>query len=384
MSGIHQLILNTLGLTHSLSHAIRFTMHSGSDVKEGLSDAQTLNAVKVNLFGHAYENGETASLGCSRKGRIWSHLVAYDIEDWLGWCRAVGAKLRDDTISDTSLPGNVVVPEPITQRPHAVPFTIEWPTDIFERPEELILFKGRGVSVPFYDVGLALDGHSENAPIGFTVTLGPDQLFRYSISFAQGMKCVPDADDIELQYGRGSFPLSEWLTKRSPIIRFHDNSFAAYGELFRIDTSHRPPFDRDRIEPWDWQGVDLRKESQTASKLSHSIQYRVIKELLAQKSDTPSFSTMMTRTRRRILSRCAMTTSSCTSTCTTASTPTAPTRARESPISTKSAGRPSGAFSGGTMWRGCYVTCGTAMRSASSARTCRGLSAATKPLLPCC
>jgi len=55
--------------------------------------------------------------------------------------------------------------------------------------------------------------------------------------------------------------------------------------LFRIDTSHRPPFDRDRIEPWDWQGVDLRKESQTASKLSDSIQYRVIKELLAQKPE---------------------------------------------------------------------------------------------------
>lgn len=282
LSGIHQLILNTLGLTHSLSHAIRFTMHSGSDVKEGLSEAQTLNAVKVNLFGHGYEEGETASLGCSRKGRIWSHLVAYDLEDWLAWCRRVGTKLRDESITDATLLGNVVVPVMLTTRPDAVPVTIEWPDELFDRPEELTVFKAHGQEVPFYDVGLALKGHASTGPISFAVTLG-DQSFDYAVAFGEGtMTCTAIGDDVEIQYGRRCFPLSEWLTKRSPIIRFHDNSFVAYGELFRIDTSHHAPFDRERIEAWDWTGVDFSKESQTAVKRPDSIQYRVIHDILAE------------------------------------------------------------------------------------------------------
>jgi superfamily II DNA or RNA helicase len=282
LSGIHQLILNTLGLTHSLSHAIRFTMHSGSDVKEGLSEAQTLNAVKVNLFGHGYEEGETASLGVSRKGRIWSHLVAYDLEDWLTWCRRIGVKLRDETITDATLLGNVVVPVALDARPDAVPLTIEWSDELFDRPEELTVFKAHGQDVPFYDVGISLDGHASTGAIGFTVTLA-EASFHYTVAFGQGtMSCKATGDEVEIQYGRRCFPLSEWLTKRSPIIRFHDNSFVAYGELFRIDTSHHAPFARERIETWDWSGVDFGKESQTAAKRPDSIQFRVLQELLGQ------------------------------------------------------------------------------------------------------
>lgn len=285
LHGINRLILNTVGLTHSLRNSIRFTMHSGSDVREGLSDAQTLNAVKVNLFGHGYENGDAASLGCSRKGRIWSHLVAYDIEDWLKWCRHIGGKLRDETISDTSLPGSVVVPEPITERPNAVPLTIEWPAELYEKPEDHVYFRGRGVTEPFFNVGLRLDGHSETGPIDFIVTLGTHD-FHYTLSFANEMQCIAKSDDVEIQYGKRWFPLSDWLSKRSPVVRFHDNSFVAYGELFRIDTSHRPPFDRERIDAWDWTGVDLTKESQTPLKRPDSIQRRLIEQLLAH---TPPF-----------------------------------------------------------------------------------------------
>lgn len=279
--GIRQLILNTLGLTHPLRNAVRFTMHSGADVKEGLSSSQTLNAIKVNLFGHGYENGETASLGLSRKGRIWSHLIAYDIEDWLRWCEHIGAKLRDDTIKDTTLPENLIVPEPITERPAAVPLTIEWPHELFEKPEELVLFKSDASAVPFFDVGIRLDSHSETGPITFVVELTPGETFKYIVSFDDGMKSTPLSKEIHIQYGKKSFPLSEWLASRPPIIRFHDNSFVAYGELFKVIHAHLPPFSRDEIEVRDWSGVDLTKESQTTSKYADSIQRRVIEEVLA-------------------------------------------------------------------------------------------------------
>lgn len=282
LSGIKQLILNTLGLTHSLSRAIRFTMHSGADIREGLSEAQTLNAVKVNLFGHGYEDGERASLGCSRKGRIWSHLIAYDLADWLAWCRHIGEKLRDTSISDTTVPSNVLVPTQINERPSAVPLTVEWPTELFEKPEELVEFRGGGVSVPFYDVGFDLVRRSATGPIRLAVSIGTDRTYTFTMQFSgPEMKCVADGDDVELVMGRKAYRLSEWLTKYSPIVRFGDNSFVAYNELFKVDVSHHPPFDREQIETWDWSGVNLHRESQTAAKFADSIQRRVIERVLA-------------------------------------------------------------------------------------------------------
>jgi hypothetical protein len=42
-------------------------------------------------------------------------------------------------------------------------------------------------------------------------------------------------------------------------------------------------FDKDKIEVWDWNGTDLRKESQTVNKEVDSIQYRVLQK--AMKAD---------------------------------------------------------------------------------------------------
>jgi hypothetical protein len=282
LDGIKQLILNNVGLTHALRDSIRFTMHSGADVREGLSPAATTNSIQVNLYGHGYENGETATLGCSRKGRIWSRLVAYDIEDWLKWCRHVGGKLRDNTITDTSVLAHVILPEAITARPVAVPLTIEWPPEIFERPEEHVYLRAPGGSpVPLHEVELRLDGHSETGPIAFVVAFGASSV-RYTFSFANGMRIIPAATDAQIQWGKKWFPLSQWLEKWSPVLRFHDNSFVAYGELFRIDTTHRPSFDSERIDVWDWSGVDLSKESQTVAKLPDSIQRHVIEYVLGR------------------------------------------------------------------------------------------------------
>ncbi len=46
LSGVKQLILTNLGLGHSLSRAVRFTMHVGADIKEGLTQAQRAQQVQ--------------------------------------------------------------------------------------------------------------------------------------------------------------------------------------------------------------------------------------------------------------------------------------------------------------------------------------------------
>ena len=40
-----------------------------------------------------------------------------------------------------------------------------------------------------------------------------------------------------------------------------------------------PPYPKDKIEAWDWTGVNIRKESQGMDRDADSIQFRVIEEL---------------------------------------------------------------------------------------------------------
>jgi superfamily II DNA or RNA helicase len=72
LHGVKRLKLYNVGLKKQLGRLISFTSHTGSDVETGISEAQKKNTIKSNLFGVGYEKGEKVSIGCSRKGRIWS------------------------------------------------------------------------------------------------------------------------------------------------------------------------------------------------------------------------------------------------------------------------------------------------------------------------
>src|SRR5690606_32047109 len=61
--GVNRLILANLGLLHLLSRAVQFTMHVGTDIKEGLSRASVSNRRKSNLFSRGYEGGESVTIG---------------------------------------------------------------------------------------------------------------------------------------------------------------------------------------------------------------------------------------------------------------------------------------------------------------------------------
>ena len=76
---LKRVMLMNLGLNHSLSRAVRFTMFVGADIVEALSQAQQEGRIKSNTFGRGFENGEKATVGCSHRGRIWSYQTAPDI-----------------------------------------------------------------------------------------------------------------------------------------------------------------------------------------------------------------------------------------------------------------------------------------------------------------
>lgn len=285
MHGIHQLILMNIGLSHSLGGAVRFSMHMGPDVVEGLADALYRGKTKTNLFGRGYEEGERTSVGCSKKGRIWSHLIASDVPAWVDWCRKIGGKLLDDSISIETILSFVIVPKAVTDRPAQPPISIEWPEEFYMRSEDTVVLNVAGHEVPFYEVGIELSSHDEAGPIRFRV-FTEERSVDYEMRFLNsGVAYVPMGNaGVEVVVGRRSGTLAQWFQGDPPPVRFGDNSFLLKNVLYQPKFAEQPAFDQTRIEAWDWSGVDIKKESQTRAKSKEkrtdSIQYHVIQRLL--------------------------------------------------------------------------------------------------------
>lgn len=280
--GLNRLLLQTLGLSHTVSRVIRFTMHVGLDVPAGLADAQTQNKVKTNIFGSGFSEGERITVGCSRKGRIWSRQTAPDLLSWIEWCRHVGAKLQNASFSEEDILKNSIIPVEIEARPDLMPLAIEWPDSFYMRTEEATRIYFGDKEFDFDQVGLELVEPALSKPIQFRIFTN-DQSATYQIHFSRtGALYSPVTNGlVNIGVGRRKRPLSEWFRQEPPIIRFEQDSFTKDNQLCRPYQPRMAPFDVNRIRDWTWDNVDLRKESQTEAKFTDSIQYHLIQRLKA-------------------------------------------------------------------------------------------------------
>ena len=293
LNGIKRPILMNLGLKHSLSRAVRFTMYVGSDIHEGLTDSQRQNKIKSNTFARGYESGEKATVGCSVKGRIWSYLIAYDLSEWVEWCQKTGAKLLDDSISVEEIFKNILVPKQLQERPALVPLTIEWSEDFLLRSEDSIRLDVAGEVVSFFDAGMELVEHKNSGPLRFRIFTENNSV-EYEVKFrGNTVEYVPTGTEaVEMIVSRRHKTLSEWFQEEPPIIRFEDSSFLIYNEFIMVRHDERAPFDKERIVAWDWigAGVNIKKESQATKKnptlkRADSIQGHLIQRLISPDYD---------------------------------------------------------------------------------------------------
>lgn len=288
LHGINRLMLMNLGLSHSIGRAVRFSMFVGSDITPGLSEAHGQNKIKSNLFGRGFENGQSVTIGCSRKGRIWSYKIAYSLDEWVRWCEAIGKKLVDTAISTDLIFKSIILPVRVDRRPDLVPLAIEWPEEFLMRGEDVIQFDfGIGGLETLMDVDLQLSNNDPNGPLRFKV-IGSHKSVEYEIKISKlGTTYEPvTSSKVDVLLRGRRCTLSEIFEREIPVIRFEDGSFLAYNELFKIPTKTRHVFDFNKVDTWDWAGIDLKKESQTAAKLPDSIQRKVIEEILLRKESS--------------------------------------------------------------------------------------------------
>ena len=278
LHGINRLALTNLGLSHIIGGAVRFTMHMGSDVFQGLSQASQSGKGKSNTFGYGYRDAKQVTAGCSVKGKIWSYRTAGTILQWVEWCDQVGAKVLDESINVEEIFKHLVKALPLEERPLAVPLGIEWSEGVLARPEHTIEFTINGVAALLYEVGLRLLTQDDTSPIQFELFTDTHSAVYEMVFINKQAEYQPVSGNVTVLSGRKTYSLTEWLKKEPPTFFFHDRSMIQQNTLLKID-HHYIPFDTDRINVWDWTGTNIKLESQGLQRGVNTIQYRVIEKL---------------------------------------------------------------------------------------------------------
>ena len=270
-----------VGLLDAVNRNRRFSMHVGADVHEGFG-ARAAQKSRTNIFAHGYAGGDRVSFGASRKGRIWSHRVAYNILDWVKWAESVGALLTDESISVDSVMDGFLIPQAVTERPPLVPLGVEWPFTLSASMSEARQVEYQGELVPLFELDLRIVEPRLEGPIEFEVKSATWAL-SYKITFGEGgpiyTACGADA---EICLPKGRMDLAEFMTKNGMQVFFEQAALLEEdGDLLQ-PKQLRMHFDPASLEVIDWNGVDIKKESQGPAHETDSVQHRVLLHLAGE------------------------------------------------------------------------------------------------------
>lgn len=281
-AGVNRLRLQNVGLTEQLGRNVRYTGRMGADVEPALTDAQRRRTRKSVLSGSGYEGGQEVTVGASRKGRIWSH--RRDRVDQLAiWCKQIGAKLLDATINPDEVLKGTLDAKTVTQRPAKMPISADWPEEMYKTLEAIWFIAIDGQEWPLNEVSIELADPSVDRPLRIAILSETDraelELELFEENDIPNYRFVARGNKrIEIRRGGAARKAESFFYNDPPVIWFSDGSALEGNQYIELKVQH-PPYDLNKIEAWDWTGVNIRNESQGITKDASSIQARVIREL---------------------------------------------------------------------------------------------------------
>ena len=261
-------------------------MHTGFDIEKALDHADKEGSEKAFVFGTGYEQGDKVSIGCSYKGRIWSHAKG-DIQEFVAWCLAVGNKLIRTDIDPNTILKETLIPNSVSMRPRVTPFSVEWDESVSLEPETRITITLNSNTYEFYNIELLVTDPSEDGELYFELAT-PNEIIKFKQTlFNNGrfddfkIEQVGTTLDIRVNKGRKQETFEHFLYENPVSWWFVDGSSLS-GNSY-VELKHLiPSYPKDQILGWDWKDVDLSKESQGIDpKITNSVQYRIIQELKA-------------------------------------------------------------------------------------------------------
>ncbi|MEQ1603952.1 MAG: DEAD/DEAH box helicase family protein [Pyrinomonadaceae bacterium] len=287
---VYRIVFNNVGLNEHLGKLVSYTGRMGSNVEPVLTDRQRQRASKSVLFGTGFTNGQRTSIGCSSKGRVWSHGRAFQINKLIQWCSFIGSKVLDETIDPDDYLKNTLVPEDVSEVPAKMPFAIDWNREIYKTSEDALSFVfDDGAEVFLFEVDIKLvDPAIGTNPVFQIETETKSERFTLSIEQANGQNELRISNDrgtaTTVKFGGNTCPIEEFFSAFPPVIWFTDGSELC-GTTFTPLRKSLPPYSVDKILPWDWTGTNIRTESQGVAKTPGTIQHSVIQKLIAKDFD---------------------------------------------------------------------------------------------------
>jgi superfamily II DNA or RNA helicase len=288
MDGINRLTLRNMGLNDRLLRSVRFTMFSGSDVRNFVEGAKSHGKETTHVFGDGFDGTSRVTIGTSKKGRIWSWKEAKDLLDWTKWCKGIGAKLLDSSIKPDTFLQDWMVPEEISKTPNLHPILVEWPDYLYRRAEESVFIQRGDLRVPFFNVGIELIDPAPNSPIKFAVVSEKfSAVYRLIFNGNIATYAREEGDELLIAFGKRTEKLADLFGVAHPIVRYEKDCFSQGTQLLRPSQARIYQFDPQKIVAWNWDGVDPTKESQTVAKFPDSVQGRTIQNISAPDWDIP-------------------------------------------------------------------------------------------------
>ncbi|XYJ92670.1 DEAD/DEAH box helicase family protein (plasmid) [Cupriavidus necator] len=282
--GVKRLLLTNLGMNEQFGRQIRYIARMGADVAARLSDASKKTARRAVISGVGYENGAIATVGAAKRGRVWS-FQRLRLDSFARWCKHVGSKVIDENIDPEAVLKGTLVPKLVKERPTAMPIAVDWPDSIYQESESVYsITLGDAKKTEFWNLGIELVSPAETGDILFRVfSDSAEVVLRLEImpideDTISTYRFVPVTADGTLTKRLKAYPLSQFFDENPPVITFADGSYLE-GNLLVLLPDIYAPYDRDRIEVWDWSDVNLKKEAQGVTCETDSIQFKVIQEL---------------------------------------------------------------------------------------------------------
>lgn len=282
LAGINRLMLTNVGLDEQIGRQIRYTGRMGPDVGSRLSEATLGTTTKAVLAGVGFENGEQTSIGAGKRGRIWSNL-RLRMNTFSTWCKRIGQKIADDSIDPEEVLRGTLIPRLVMARPTAVAIGVDWPVELIDNVESAttIVFE-LTVQDQITNVSIELVECSATAPLVLRVYSSSREV-RVRLNFV-GAAAQADFTFTYESEGQASichgktYDLCDFLTEYPPTIWFADGS-KLDGNMYTELRTATPLFSRERLEALNWDGIDIRKESQREERRQDSVQFRTIEVL---------------------------------------------------------------------------------------------------------
>jgi len=292
MGHIARLIFMNIGVKKHGRRNLSYASYTGAEVASALSQAEKAGSVKAMLSGIGWEHGRQITIGCSGKGRVWSREQG-SVPRFNEWCEEVGAKLVDTSIDTSKLIDNVLLPTVVTSLPEAELLTIEWPVEMLRQAEERIEFSAEGsppktqTTFELALVGMdrgsnSIDFKLEEAKSGvwgeFRFTLGGEEEFKVE---------QISGKEVGVSIGKLDQTLAEYFSSYPPLFRFMDLSDLDANLHIVPQTPYDLTIAEERFEVWNWDGVDITKESmwKDGAVRQDSIQWHVAQHYIAKDYD---------------------------------------------------------------------------------------------------